>query len=215
MSNENEMTVKYQQHYNKILTGTLTDTMMKSISYQANIQLANEIIAEQEKTIVELTNSLQEEKNKNYLNENENVQNLNKKITEQQDIINKLNLDLISLNNIKKEYDVSKVQLNHLDNFRTELVKSREEVKNLQNQLNSKINELTTKHNESVKNLTTVHEKKVKELTDKIEYLSLTPAKRKKFDTTKVEVVENPIQTKAKIIKQDLPSLVTKDGGSF
>ena len=67
MSNENEMTVKYQQHYNKILTGTLTDTMMKSISYQANIQLANEIIAEQEKTIVELTNSLQEEKNKNYL----------------------------------------------------------------------------------------------------------------------------------------------------
>ena len=57
MSNENDMNVKYQQHYNKILNGTLTDTILKSISYQANIQLANEIIAEQEKTIVELQNT--------------------------------------------------------------------------------------------------------------------------------------------------------------
>ena len=49
-----DMNEKYQAHYNKVLTGTLTDTMMKSISYQANIQLANDIIAEQEKTIQEL-----------------------------------------------------------------------------------------------------------------------------------------------------------------
>ena len=49
-----DMTTKYQQHYNQILTGTLTDTIMKSISYQANIKLANEIIAEQEKTIADL-----------------------------------------------------------------------------------------------------------------------------------------------------------------
>jgi hypothetical protein len=33
-----DMTTKYQQHYNQVLTGTLTDTIMKSISYQGNIK---------------------------------------------------------------------------------------------------------------------------------------------------------------------------------
>ena len=56
------MNEKYQLHYNKILTGTLTDTIMKSISYQANIQLANEIIADQEKTIQELQKASEETK---------------------------------------------------------------------------------------------------------------------------------------------------------
>ena len=65
-----EMTTKYQQHYNKILTGTLTDTIMKSISYQANIKLANEIIAEQEKTIVELNGKVE-----TIVSELENVKN--------------------------------------------------------------------------------------------------------------------------------------------
>ena len=47
------MNEKYQQYYNKLLTGTLTETLLKSISLQANVQLANDIIAEQEKTIQE------------------------------------------------------------------------------------------------------------------------------------------------------------------
>ena len=42
------MTEKYQTHYNKLLNGTFGDLVVKSISYQANIQLANDIIAEQE-----------------------------------------------------------------------------------------------------------------------------------------------------------------------
>ena len=39
-----EMSDKYQQHYNQILSGTLTDNILKSISLQANIKLANDII---------------------------------------------------------------------------------------------------------------------------------------------------------------------------
>ena len=54
-----DMTTKYQQHYNQILTGTLTENIMKSISYQANIKLANEIIAEQEKTITDLQSQIE------------------------------------------------------------------------------------------------------------------------------------------------------------
>ena len=39
-----EMNDKYQKHYNQILSGTISDVMMKNVSYQANIKLANEII---------------------------------------------------------------------------------------------------------------------------------------------------------------------------
>ena len=58
------------------------------------------------------------------------------------------------------------------------------------------------------------------ELNKKIEYLQLTPAKRKKVDadlavTTVIKSPE-PVITKAKIIKQDIPEMVIKkDGGSF
>ena len=55
-----DMTVKYQQHYNQILSGTLTDTILKSVSYQANIKLANEIITEQENKITDLQGQLED-----------------------------------------------------------------------------------------------------------------------------------------------------------
>ena len=49
-----DINAKYQQHYNKILSGTLSDAILKSITFQANIKLANEIIAEQENCILKL-----------------------------------------------------------------------------------------------------------------------------------------------------------------
>ena len=55
-----DMNTKYQQHYNQILSGTLSDTVLKSISFQANIKLANEIIAEQEKTISDLESEVED-----------------------------------------------------------------------------------------------------------------------------------------------------------
>ena len=55
-----EMTEKYQKHYNQILSGTLTDNIMKAISLQANVKLANEILAEQENTIADLQGKLEE-----------------------------------------------------------------------------------------------------------------------------------------------------------
>jgi len=36
-----EMNEKYQKYYSQILTGTLNDTLIKNISFQANIKLAN------------------------------------------------------------------------------------------------------------------------------------------------------------------------------
>ena len=88
-----DMTEKYQRHYNEILVGTLTDTMMKSISYQANIQLANEIIAEQEKTIVELQNTTDSSKK------------------ELQDKINSLNVEIQTLKTNKENSEKSEINI--------------------------------------------------------------------------------------------------------
>ena len=218
MSNENDMNVKYQQHYNKILTGTLTDTMMKSISYQANIQLANEIIAEQEKTIVELQNTtdsskkelqdtinslkteIQTLKTNKETSENNRITVLDNTIKSHTVTIAKLQADLYEANKLKSEYENVKHQVQHLDTYRNEVVKANETIKTLKESQNSIKND---------------YEQKIKALTDEIELLKTpqTPVKKAKVTKKKADVLV--AQPKAKIIKQDLPGLIVKDGGSF
>jgi hypothetical protein len=55
------------------------------------------------------------------------------------------------------------------------------------------------------------YELKLKELNDRIEYLQLTPAKRKKIDEEKNKVVEVIEEASVLPITED----VIKDGGSF
>ena len=49
-----DMNEKYQKHYSQLLTSTLTENILKGISFQANIKLANEIIEDQDKMISQL-----------------------------------------------------------------------------------------------------------------------------------------------------------------
>ena len=191
-----DMTTKYQQHYNQIMTGTLTDTIMKSISYQANIKLANEIIAEQEKTIVDLNTQkesvegeLENLKNNKSVSHSNELSILQKRLDEEIKNSTRLNTELIELRslrtqneNIKNQYEAVKGQLNHLETFKSELSKSREEVVKIKSD----------------------YENKIEELNKKIEYLQLTPAKRKKIDVLNSKS-ENTL----------LSSTETKDGGSF
>jgi len=191
-----DMTTKYQQHYNQILTGTLTDTIMKSISYQANIKLANEIIAEQEKTIADLNtqkesteSELEKLKNNKSISHSNEVSIFQKRLDDEIKNSIRLNTELIELRslrtqneNIKNQYEAVKGQLNHLETFKSELSKSREEVVKIKSD----------------------YENKIEELNKKIEYLQLTPAKRKKIDVLNSKS-ENTL----------LSSTDTKDGGSF
>ena len=191
-----DMTTKYQQHYNQILTGTLTDTIMKSISYQANIKLANEIIAEQEKTIADLNtqkesteSELEKLKNNKSISHSNEVSILQKRLDDEIKNSVKLNNELIELRslrtqneNIKNQYEAVKGQLNHLETFKSELSKSREEVVKIKSD----------------------YENQIEQLNQKIEYLQLTPAKRKKIDVLNSKS-ENTL----------LSSTETKDGGSF
>jgi len=190
------MAEKYQQYYNKLLNGTLTDTIIKSISYQANIQLANDIIAEQEKTIQDLEISvknvkkeLDEEKTGKTNSENSKILELEAQLKAQSTLVTRLQSDLNESNKLRSEYENVKHQASHVDTFRSELIKERENHKKTREE----------------------YDLKIKELNDQIEYLQLTPAKRKKIDEAnnkKVEVVEEIIST------LPLESEV-KDGGSF
>jgi len=178
------MNEKYQQYHNKILVGTLNDVMLKSISYQANIQLANEIIAEQEKTILELQSSSDSSKTQ-----------LDDTIKGHLATISKLQADLYEANKLRTEYENVKHQVQHIDTYRNEVVKANDKIKSLENE---KID------------LTRKFEQKIETLKSEIESLK-TPVPVKKTKAKK-----QPVSTpKAKIIKQDLPNLIVKDGGSF
>ena len=203
-----DMNEKYQQYYNQLLTGTLTETMLKGITFQANIKLANDIIAEQDKniqasqeTIDSLKKELEDAKNTKSSSDNSKILELEGQIKGYTTTIARLQSDLFEMNKSKTEYENVKHQVQHLDTYRNEVIKANETIKSIQNDHLKVVNG---------------YELKIKDLSETIESLK-TPAKKKKV--SKTVVTEEPVipetKPKAKIIKQELPGLIVKDGGSF
>jgi len=96
------------------------------------------------------------------------------------DLRNQLN----EANTLKNDYENVKHQVQHVDTFRNELMKERE------------MHQKTRDDYESI----------IKDLNDKIEYLQLTPAKRKKIDDAKAATT---IETKPAVEE------IVEDGGKF
>lgn len=169
---------KYLNYYVEVLTGTMTDAVIRNISLQANARVTEDVIDEQSKTIEKLKNDLES------INSGKEGT-----IKGHLDTINSLNNQLSELNRMKGEYETVKHQVDHVNTFRSELIKERAEHLKTRNEYEDRITELNTQ----------------------IEYLQLTPAKRKKIDEEKnkqVEVVEEIVSV--------LPlDDITKDGGSF
>lgn len=208
MSEDKNMNEKYQQYYNQLLTGTLTETLLKGVSFQANIKLANDIIAEQDKTILELQSNVENFKkeldtlrNNKVNTDNSKIVSLENTIKSHLATISKLQADLYEMNKNKSEYENVKHQVQHIDTYRNEVVKANDTIKTLQEQHKSVVNSF---------------EEKIKSLMVEIAELK-TPAPATKKKASKVVVKEEPVTTKskAKIIKQELPGLIVKDGGSF
>ena len=95
--------------------------------------------------------------------------------------IGRLREEITNLQNSKSDYENTKHQVQHIDTFRNELIQARKENEDLRNH----------------------YESEIKTLNDKIDYLQLTPAKRKKIDSLNVSTDE--INNKDSI----------RDGGSF
>jgi chromosome segregation ATPase len=179
MSGEN-----YINHYVEILTGTMTDAVIRNISLQANEKISEEIITELNRQIEGLNSSLEGYEN----GQNTQIEGLNNSINEHLATISKLNNEIANLNAMRGEYENIKHQVQHIDTFRNELVKSRDEQKKVCEQ----------------------YEFRISELNDKIEYLQLTPAKRKKIDDEKAKLAEPMMNGVLPIMQEPI-----KDGGSF
>lgn len=165
------MDKNYVDYYIELLASTMQDAIIRNISLQANAKLTDIAIGQLNEKVIELESEIE----KHHMNNSSNEDAYKNKI-------NELNLEISRLNSMKTEYENIKNQANHVDTFRNELLKARQE--------NDKIRD--------------EYEIKIKELNDKIAYLQLTPAKRKKIDELNNKA-EDPV---------GLDALV-KDGGSF
>jgi chromosome segregation ATPase len=128
---ENE---RYNKHYVNILSSTLTETLLRNIQMQANAQFVDELVGEMNQENDSLKTQIQElsESFKTALDDRD------KRIKE-------LQTELSGLNSVKSDAENIKHQLNHLETFRNELVREREEhskTRSLVEQLENKITDL-------------------------------------------------------------------------
>jgi len=197
---------KFVNYYIENLIATMNDCLLRNISLQTNERISKETTEDQVKAIGELKNtidSLQKEnqslKDSKQVSDQEKYQNLENSIKEHLDTIKNLNERIAEADKLKNEYENVKHQVQHVDTFRNELSKTREEFERSKRDYENQINDLKNGY-----------EKTIKELSDKIDYLQLTPAKRKKLDDEKVSVT--PIENTLEVFTK---SDITKDGGSF
>jgi chromosome segregation ATPase len=208
---------KFVNYYIENLIATMNDCLIRNISLQVNERISKEAIEDQAKVIEDLKDtigSLQKEnqsiQDNKQVSDQEKYQNLENSIKEHLDTIKGLNERIAEADKLKNEYENVKHQVQHVDTFRNELTKTREEFDRNKNEYENKIKQLSNEHENKLKELTGNYENTIKELTDKIEYLQLTPAKRKKLDDDKVSVT--PIENTLEVFTK---SDITKDGGSF
>jgi len=163
MSNEN-----YVNHYIEILTATMSDAILRNVSLQANAKVTDEVLGQ-----------LQEENNllRNQINDDSKLKQLEEEVRQ-------LRIENGSLKSFQGDYQNVKSQANHVETFRNELAKARQE-----------INDVTSSY-----------ESKIEQLNKQIEYLQLTPAKRKKLDEA------SKVVTPVVDVTEDT---TTRDGGSF
>ena len=120
---------KYVNHYIDILTGTMTDAVMRNISFQANLKVHEEVVNELQSEI---------EKLKQFIDDM-SVSNQSK--------TDDLHKQLNDFRGMQSEYNSTRDQIHHLETFKNELVRERqinEELRNENNNLRNDIEELKT-----------------------------------------------------------------------
>lgn len=221
MSNE-----RYVNTYIEIMTNTMTDAVIRNVSLQTNVKVIEDTLNELRVENEQLRNSLESETEKLTNDLEQTTSSSKSKISE-------LEKQVSELTNKLSDYDSTKQNLQHLETFRAELIKEREEhqrshndysrkiqeltdnnnkrIQELTNESNNKVQQLTNDSNKKVENLTNDYNKKIEELTidfvsqlkilqDKVEYLKMSPAKRKKLDESKIGS-EADVEEKTDVLK--------------
>jgi len=201
---------KYVEQYLDILTKTMQDSIIKNISLQANLKVTEGVIKELQdgssSTIQSLQKKVDElnvtvansQKELNSLRDNK-ISTENSRLQHLQTTVDDLRKKLTDYEIIKKEYEEVKHQVQHIDTFRNELNKTRDELQSIDDV-----------HEVEIEKIKSDYENTIRELNDQIIYLKLTPAKRKKIDEAKA-AQENSLAPEEPVITDE----VIKDGGSF
>jgi len=229
---------KYLNYYIEVMTSTLTDCVVRNVSMQANAKITEEIVEEQNKKLQELTASLNDyqealEELKRVTSESESsqVKDLNTRIQNYEKDVAQLNAVINELNNKYRDYDSIKNQATHVDTFKEELIRARQESGNIRSELEARItqivaenngkfstlnqdyenriNEMKQQYENRINELNQQYENEKSELNAKIDYLQLPPAKRKKIDDLNKSEVPSPLAT---LVNIEGP---IKDGGTF
>jgi chromosome segregation ATPase len=205
---------KYLNYYIEILTSTLNDCVIRNVSMQANAKITDDVIQEQTEKIEKLSVSLKEQEDSikklrenQIVNENNTINDLKNKLNEKDVELAKSSNVISELNNKYRDYDIVKSQSTHIDTFKNELIKAREDIVRERAEHEKQIVSLNIKNEEEKVDL----KKQIAELSAKIDYLQLSPAKRKKIDELNkgVSTVE-PIPEAMPVDDNAI-----KDGGTF
>ncbi len=207
---------KYLNYYIEILTSTMNDCVVRNVSMQANAKVSEDVIEEQADRIEKLSVALKELEEVNRklregqtVNENNTITDLKNKLVDKEKELSIASNQINELNNKYRDYDSVKNQVNHIDTFKAELIRAREELSRIRGENEKQIDNITKKHEEEKADL----QKQITDLNAKIDYLQLSPAKRKKIDdlnkgASTVSVIEN-IETAM------VDDNAIKDGGTF
>lgn len=226
---------KYLNYYIETLTATMTDCVVRNVSMQANQKITDEVVKEQTEQIeglVKLNSELQETvqhlKETNSTNENNVIQELKNKLVESERLAATAKQEYEELTNKFRDYDSVKNQATHVETFKGELIRAREETNRVRTELENRINSMNAETNGKIQGINEENDKnvrvliqrhetekgnlnnKIAELTEKIEYLQLPPAKRRKIEE----------QLNKEVTPTTITSLVgadgvLKDGGTF
>jgi len=152
----------------------------------AEIERLKSTINGKDEQIKNITSSKDEQIRNITVSKDEQIRNITASKDEQ---IKRLQSDVNRLSGIATEYDRVKNQVNHMETFKSELIKER------------------TAHKATIDD----YNSQIEELNNRIEYLQLTPAKRKKVNEIKIVPNDEPVLETS----SDNLDTTIKDGGSF
>jgi DNA repair exonuclease SbcCD ATPase subunit len=196
----NEVLLEWQKQ-NESLKQQLAEVNSQNIALQEDLKKQIEqlkVSAESNQTARESQKNAEIERLKSTINgKDEQIKNVTvtkdeqiRNITASKDEqIKRLQSDVNRLSGIATEYDRVKNQVNHMETFKSELIKER------------------TAHKATIDD----YNSQIEELNNRIEYLQLTPAKRKKVNEIKIVPNDEPVLETS----SDNLDTTIKDGGSF
>lgn len=227
---------KYLNYYIETLTTTMTDCVIRNVSMQANAKITDEVVKEQGEQIdalaksnAELQKTIQQLEQSKLTSENNTINDLKNKISELEGKLSSQKQEHDDLINKFRDYDSVKNQATHVETFKSELIRARDETNRVRTELENRINSINAENNGKINGINEENEKNVRlliqkhetekanlnnriaELTDKIDYLQLSPAKRKKID----EQLKDSSPTTIVTDLIGVENSVLKDGGTF